>query len=173
MRRENPLFASTVFHGHNYSEPGYYGITLCTHHWRWFFGRVRNGEMQLNEIGRIAEKAWTDLANRWPNVTFQEHIFMPNHMHAIIQLTDFPGPDGRSVLGVMDYYKRRASYLVNHAQMQPDKRKLWLGWERGGWKVILMSEKRLTLARQYILTNPARWQKDEFYQATYEERYKS
>lgn len=64
MKKENPLFANAEFNGHDYTQSGFYGITLCTYHRRWFFGQISDEQMLLNQVGRIAQEAWASLANR-------------------------------------------------------------------------------------------------------------
>lgn len=42
--------------------------------------------MVLNDIGKIANRYWTEIPKHFPNVVLQEHIVMPNHIHGIIEL---------------------------------------------------------------------------------------
>src|SRR5258707_2999945 len=112
MEKENPLFANTEYHGHDYIQPGFYGITLCTYHRRWFFGTVFDGQMHLNQVGRIAQDVWAGLVHRWPCVRLHEYVFMPNHMHSIIELIETPGQKHISVFEVMRAYKALASYTI-------------------------------------------------------------
>ncbi|HEY0756883.1 MAG TPA: transposase [Ktedonobacteraceae bacterium] len=154
MRKETPLFANVEYNGHNYKQPGFYGITLCTYHRRWFFGTISDGQMLLNQVGRIAQEVWARLANRWPCVQLHEYVFMPNHMHSIIELIDTPGQQ-ISVFEVIRAYKAQASYTIRKSV--EDR---WPGWQEGGWKAVILSETRLANARQYISNNPANWTRD-------------
>ena len=40
----------------DYGSEGMYFITICTKNREHFFGEIRNGEMQLSEIGAIVKK---------------------------------------------------------------------------------------------------------------------
>ena len=155
MGRENPLFANAEYNGYDYSQPGFYGITLCTYHRRWFFGRISDGQMLLNQVGHIAQEVWAGLANRWPCVHLHEYVFMPNHMHSIIELIEAPRHKPVSGFEVIRAYKALASYTIRKSVGD-----LWLGWQEGGWKTVVLSETRLARARQYISDNPARWTED-------------
>jgi putative transposase len=155
MEKKSRLFAHAEYNGHDYTQPGFYGITLCTYHRRWFFGTVSDGQMHLNQVGCVAQEVWTRLANRWPVVHLHEYVFMPNHMHSIIELIETPGQKPISVFEVIRAYKALASYTIRKSV--GDR---WLGWQEGGWKAVILSEIRLTHARQYISNNPAQWTHD-------------
>lgn len=155
MEKENPLFANTEYKGHDYKQPGFYGVTLCTYHRRWFFGQVFDGQVLLSEVGRIAQNVWASLAYRWPCVHLHEYVFMPNHMHGIIELIETPGQKQISIFKVLRDYKALASHTIRKSE--GDR---WLGWQEGDWKVILLSERRLANTRQYLLNNPANWERD-------------
>jgi hypothetical protein len=43
--------------GYDYTQPGAYFVTLVTHDRECLFGEIVDGEMRLNEAGRMAE--WT------------------------------------------------------------------------------------------------------------------
>lgn len=74
----------------DYSNAGYYSITICTKDKINYFGSITNGIMQLSEIGIILKAEWyktselrTDL-----NITLDEFMIMPNHFHGIIILNE-------------------------------------------------------------------------------------
>lgn len=74
--------------GYDYSQSGLYFITICTHKRIEWFGRVENGEMILNQYGRIVRDCWLDLPNHYSNCKLDEFVIMPNHVHGIIVVTD-------------------------------------------------------------------------------------
>lgn len=41
---------------YDYSQDGYYFVTLCTKNRENFFGKIKNGKMILNKYGNIAKK---------------------------------------------------------------------------------------------------------------------
>ncbi len=43
-----------------------------------------NGEMELSEIGKVAEKFLSHIPKHFPNMNVDEFVVMPNHIHAII-----------------------------------------------------------------------------------------
>ena len=79
---------SIRFSGYDYSIPGAYFITICTHNRELLFGDIRNGKMELNEFGRIARDEWTKTGDIRPNIKLDEFVIMPNHVHGIFIIDD-------------------------------------------------------------------------------------
>ena len=40
---------------YDYTLPGGYFITVCTEQYKWLFGNIIDGQMQLNQFGKIVE----------------------------------------------------------------------------------------------------------------------
>ena len=70
--------------GRDYSLPGKYFVTICTRDKRKWFGTIVNGEIQLSDIGKIAFNLWNEIPQHFPNITLDEYIIMPDHIHGII-----------------------------------------------------------------------------------------
>jgi putative transposase len=91
-RHNNMLFKdkyrieSTRLKHWNYSEPGYYYVTICTKNRERWFGEVENKIMRLNEYGCIAKTQWKWLEKQYPYIEVDEYIIMPDHTHAIIYI---------------------------------------------------------------------------------------
>ena len=73
---------------YDYSKPGAYFITICTHNPLCTFGEIVNGEMILNEFGKIAQQYWLEIPKHFLNIELDEFNIMPNHIHGIIFITD-------------------------------------------------------------------------------------
>ena len=80
--------------GYDYTQPGAYFITICTHSRACLFGEIIDGEMHLNEAGQIVVQTWQDLPNHISNVQLDAFVVMPNHVHGIIIITDRAGVVG-------------------------------------------------------------------------------
>jgi len=74
--------------GYDYSQPGFYFITMCTNNHEHLFGEIENEIMIMNEFGNIAKNEWLETADIRDNVELLEYVIMPNHMHGIIVLND-------------------------------------------------------------------------------------
>lgn len=72
----------------DYSGKGIYFITICTKDRRHFFGKIRDGKMILNNIGKLADAEWkkTFELRSDMNLFMGEYIIMPDHFHALISI---------------------------------------------------------------------------------------
>ena len=73
--------------GYDYSQPGYYFVTICTQQHRLVFGTLVDGQVHLKVPGQIAQSVLLTLPRRFAHVKLDEYVFMPNHLHAILELT--------------------------------------------------------------------------------------
>lgn len=68
----------------DYSNNGAYFITICTQYREHFFGQIKNKEMRLSEIGKLAEQFWYEIPNHFPMIELGNFVVMPNHVHGIL-----------------------------------------------------------------------------------------
>ena len=75
---------------YEYNE-GLYFITVCTKDRKPYLGYITNGEMNLSEIGDVLQNDIETISQHNCNVTVCQWVVMPNHFHAIIEITsDIP-----------------------------------------------------------------------------------
>ncbi len=72
-----------------------YFITLNVQEREHLFGKIIDGNMVLNPFGRIVEKIWNDIPERYPGVCIDAFVVMPDHVHGIIMIDR----DGRTIVG--------------------------------------------------------------------------
>jgi hypothetical protein len=65
-----------------------YFVTIWTDSSECLFGKIVDGEMRINEWGKIAKRFWLEIQQHYPNVPLYEFVIMPNHIHGIIILND-------------------------------------------------------------------------------------
>ncbi|GHT79120.1 hypothetical protein AGMMS50262_22470 [Bacteroidia bacterium] len=73
---------------YDYSQQGLYFVTICVQDRECLFGKIDKSEMILNEIGEIVRNEWLKTAELRPNVKLHEFVVMPNHFHAILEITE-------------------------------------------------------------------------------------
>jgi putative transposase len=44
--------------GYDFASAGWYFVTICWKDHAHLFGEIRDGEMVLNKVGKIAEECW-------------------------------------------------------------------------------------------------------------------
>lgn len=63
----------------DYGSNGTYFITICTQNREQLFGKIIGGEIQLNEMGQLAEKYWSEIPDHFPFIKLGNFMVMPNH----------------------------------------------------------------------------------------------
>jgi|SRR3989339_268522 len=169
---------------YDYSSPGIYFVTICVHNKKYLFGKIIDGEMELNEFGKIIEQQWLLIPQRFNIIQLDKFIIMPNHLHGIIQivgagfpcpLQGFPRPscgfprhkitayincdnNGRGnrapTLGQMVAFFKYQSTKYINILHQTPGAKLW---QRNYYEHIIRNEISLNNIRTYIINNPNNW----------------
>jgi hypothetical protein len=85
--------------GYDYASEGGYYITIVTKGRVCLFGEVINGEMQLNDFGRIVHEEWfrSTVIRHEIELDMDEFVVMPNHIHGIVWINDDRGRGDRPV----------------------------------------------------------------------------
>jgi REP element-mobilizing transposase RayT len=149
--------------GYDYSQPGFYFVTMCIQHHRLVFGTIVDGQVSLKPPGQIAQSVWLTLPKRFAHVNLHEYIFMPNHLHGIVELTDLDPaqPSPRAALWeTMRVFKAATSYLIRRSEGKP-----WFAWQDDYYETVISSEAALQQIRHYILENPLRWSQDKLHKS--------
>lgn len=81
-----PYRRSIRWREYDYSWPGAYYVTIRIQDQQCLLGDVVDGQMQLNDAGRMVDAAWREIPIRFPAARLDEHVIMPNHMHGIIHI---------------------------------------------------------------------------------------
>ena len=71
---------------YDYSLPGYYFVTICTKNMNNYFGDIRNSDMKLSSMGKIAKQIWVEIPAKFLEVNLDALVIMPNHIHGIIEI---------------------------------------------------------------------------------------
>ena len=136
---------STRLKNWDYSQAAAYFITICTKNRQQFFGKILDGEMDLSEIGEMANKYWLEIPNHFNNVTLDQHVIMPNHMHGII-IINVETPDSGVYPRIKpgDYHENK-----NHHEPKQSTPKLGVAtghqtaWKPGTVGVMVNQYKRI------------------------------
>ncbi len=68
---------------HDY-DGGMYFITVCTEGFVHYFGKIENGEMKLNLLGKYVANCIENTPTHFPDVIIPVYVVMPNHIHLIV-----------------------------------------------------------------------------------------
>jgi putative transposase len=161
---------------YDYSKNGCYFITVCVNDRRRLFGEIENREMALNAAGRMVDKWWKELDQKYTDIMLDEYCIMPNHFHGIIHIVGanlcvrpdcVNGQTPRSAPAVGDmvqWFKTMSTneyiFNVKNNHWQSFNKRFW---QRNYYEHIIRDEDDLYRAREYIVNNPAKWEIDEYY----------
>ncbi len=99
----------------DYSWTASYFITICTQDKKHYFGDIKNGEMILSEIGKLAHSFWQEIPLHTKYVTLDAFIVMPNHIHGILNINDaLPGIITRSQQEIEDSKYAKDNYSLKN-----------------------------------------------------------
>jgi putative transposase len=177
-------------HGFDYSENGWYMVTICVHNMIMCLGNVENGEMKLNSWGEIAYQHWEIIPNFYDNVEIDKFIIMPNHIHGIIIINNVVtghcpvttnnkdiNPSKNTIRNVVtghcpvttnnDSHYGLISKIVNAYKGIVSKEIHKSGisnfqWQRSFYDHVIRSETELLIKQRYILKNPRKWELDKY-----------
>lgn len=179
-----PHRRSIRLRGYDYTRDGVYFITICTHGKDCVFGEIADGEMRLREWGRVVQIEWRRTATVRPNASLGAFVVMPDHIHGLLVLaraepkpapesprprTGDPsgrpatapvlqptGPAAGSLGAIIGQYKSAVTKRIrtlSDAQAGPL-------WQRGYHDHIVRGDEALQRIREYVETNPKRWELD-------------
>jgi len=149
--------------GYDYSRAGSYFITLCTKDGEMMFGKIVDGKMELNELGRIAEEELQKTAEvRKRDFEIVRFIIMPNHVHLLVILFE-PQPVGAARKPPADKSKQMLPLIIQAYKAAVTRKLGFSLWQRSYYENILHDKEEAELIRRYIENNPATWEKDRFY----------
>jgi putative transposase len=169
--------------GYNYSQTGYYFVTICIHdRTKRLFGDIpivgagSKPAPLLTEYGTIVQRTWHDLPNHINGIALDEFIVMPNHVHGIIRIVDVgfdrtglepvertglePAPTGGTkrvaLTEIVRQFKTFSAKRINGVRNSPGVPV----WQRNYYEQIIRDEKSLFFIRKYIRENPLFWNSD-------------
>jgi putative transposase len=163
--------------GYDYAQPGSYFVTIRSFHGQLFFGEVRNAEIHLSEIGRIADEDWKAIPTHYDDVTLGVHQVMPNHIHGIITINEprsrdtasrvyrdtasrvptgpiFGKPIANSLSTIVGSFKSGVTRRIHDAGFAHDLRI----WQSRFFDRIIRDDRSHFFIEQYIVLNPLIWE---------------
>jgi len=170
--------------GYDYTQAGSYFVTVTVPNRESLFGNIANGEIRLNNAGKMVSAVWATLPEQFPDIESNIYVVMPNHFHGIITIVRASLVGARPKVDIEDIdsaSKTRAGtrpaptdlgnvigafksittvqyvHGVKELGWPPFSLRLW---QRNYYEHVIRDEDSLQRVQEYILTNPARWHLD-------------
>jgi putative transposase len=157
---------------YDYSTPGYYFVTICTKGKKPLFGRVDDSGVVLSRIGWAARRFLIGIPNHFPDGMIDEHIIMPNHVHAIIVIHSvgaaymppakpdpeaaMPSSPGSLSIVIQTYKSAVTRWCMRNGYHN-------FAWQRGFYEHVIRNDNDLNEIRRYIANNPSKWIDDDYF----------
>ena len=161
-----PNRKSPRLRSYDYSTPGAYFVTICTHGKRCLFGRIppnaegAEANVLLSAMGKIAKECLLDIPSHYTNISVDHWVIMPNHVHILIQIKEeasprFPRCDIPNIVGK---YKASVTRRVGKELLFHEKL-----WQSSYFDHVIRNREDYARIWNYISGNPSRWLEDTLY----------
>ena len=151
---------------YDYSECGAYFITICTDKRRKILSKIvgvgvpDDPRVELTAYGKIADKYINQLNNFYENISVEQYVIMPNHIHMILFVCEdgssrTPTPTDKPnavVLAFVSTFKRFCNKEFGENI-----------WQRYYYDHVIRNKRDFEEISKYIYENPLKWQFDELY----------
>ena len=136
----------------DYSSNGAYFITFCTFdkvNQFWTEDGFTNlQDITLSSFGKIMQTAIENIPSIYPNVSVDQYVIMPNHVHTILVLSDAQ----TSVPVIINQLKRNVTKQIGYSIFQ-----------RSYHDHIIRNQADYEKIWEYIEDNPRKWNEDTYY----------
>ena len=144
---------------YDYSNNGWYFVTICVKNRNKIFGKIKNGKIVLNEYGKIVNTQWSWLKAQYNYIKLDEYILMPDHIHGIIVITnnhsvgagrDLPLQSQQKIKSLPELigaFKTTSSKIIHRNGLKN------FAWQRSFYDSIIHDETSLENIREYIRNN--------------------
>jgi putative transposase len=141
----------------NYSNGGYYFVTICAHERKCLFGEIIDGVMLPNSCGQMVTSVWMEIPQRFNQAILDSFIVMPNHIHGILVLET-----GLSLSRVIQVFKSICTNeYIRGVQKQRWEKFDQSIWQKSFYDHVIRNDQDLLRIQEYIVNNPLQWAMDE------------
>ncbi len=160
--------------GWDYSAAGYYFVTICTRNRECWLGEVIDGVMRLSSVGEVVAEEWLKTSQMRDNVTLDDWVVMPNHLHGIVAIVSVEthlvethcnaslqgqhmnkfGPQRNNLSSIVRGFKSASAKRIHIAGHD-------FAWQSRFSDQIIHDEKSLVAIREYIRHNPLKLELDK------------
>ena len=171
---------STRLPGYDYGQDGMYFVTICTQNRQPHFGTIKvpDGDwhaafLHPTAIGNHAAECWAAILHFASFVKLDAFILMPDHLHGILLFDKNTegangetrnvaplqacenrfGPQSRNLASVLRGFKSAVTTFARHREME-------FQWQARFHDRIIRNQNELERIRNYIITNPTRWESE-------------
>ncbi len=166
---------SARLQNYDYSQSGYYFVTICTQNRVNYFGEIDRDRMKISHVGQIATDCWWNIPEHFDNAALDEFVVMPNHIHGILVIKQrhammsskqnvvnndrysLRRPRNMQLLSkIISQYKSSVTRILRKQSIAHPFR-----WQNSFYDHVIRNDESLDDIRTYIKNNPLNWALDE------------
>ena len=143
--RQQRSFQNHRLQSHDYKDGRPYFVTICA------YGRQTH--FVVPELEAILRQQWRNLPQRFPSVSLDRFVIMPDHVHFILWIK----PDGEktpSLPQVIQAYKSISAVAWLNYLKENNINEEGRIWQKGYYDRIIRGPQELENTRRYIENNP-------------------
>ena len=150
---------------YDYSTAGAYYITICTQNRQCLLSHIVGrglapAEVQYSTYGQIAEEQLFLLEKRYPSLKIDQHVIIPNHIHAILLLDEAAGAStSPTITDIVCAYKSLTTRQCK--KVQPIEKL----FQTSFYEHVIRGREDYNEIAEYIANNPKQWELDKLYLA--------
>lgn len=166
-----PIRKNTRLKNYNYNWMSSYFITICTEGHKCILGEIEkeyiddtlsvegkvavSAQVCLSKIGCVVEKYIESSKNVYENITVENYVIMPNHIHLLLYVADNDNETTKNCAAIPNYVSALKQYINRECGKNI--------FQRSYYDHIVRGEKDFDEIWSYIDGNPLCWNKDRFY----------
>ncbi len=170
MENKLPERKPTRLKYHDYGKPGAYFVTICTEDRAEILSTICGNTVvgegsplpRLTTYGEIVREYINEIPNKYPLITIDQYVIMPNHIHLILTIHNVGGrgnPSPTTADAVIGWFKYHITKKINEIAKTPG-RKIF---QRSFHDRVIRNRKEYQKIATYIRENPLLWEDDCFY----------
>lgn len=156
---------------YDYSENGYYFVTICSLNREYIFGEVIDDSMVLNKKGMVLKKWLLNLDGRF-RIEISNYQIMPNHVHMIIKIVGANHDSPKKENGIyqsnirairespVQNKRSELSKIIGYLKMNVSKEIGMRVWQRNYYERVIRNETEYLKIKEYVRLNPKIWFRD-------------
>ena len=169
--KDLPVRKSIRLKDYDYSQEGFYFITICIKDGHEMLGEIVNNQSILSEYGSIVKREIENISEIRKECAVEKYVIMPNHIHLIVQIVGDDGnrpvsPYTNGVNHRADCHPPLRKSIPNMVQGLKGAVTRNIGfslWQRSYHDHVIRNKEDYQRIWQYIDENPIKWIEDRYY----------
>ena len=139
---------------YDYSTCGAYFVTICTQDRKKILSNiVGDGSPVPKPIGKIAVEVIAQISSKYPSVTVDKYVIMPDHIHMLLRIDNGTGNPSPTLGNIIGWYKYQVTKQANMQLNNPGEKL----FQRSYYDHVIRNQRDYGEIWQYIENNPLKW----------------